>query len=180
MGPRTFVGFLRAVMIGREGLHRDVLLDIVRASGGDDARSYLATGNVSFTCDPDAIDPLIERLEQGIASVVDRTTPVFVRSLDHLCGLVADDPFADAPMENPDARLVTFVGGRVPAEFDLPIVSERGDFHVFGQADGAIFSVTQKVDGRMRDPGGLIERRVGEQVTTRAWGTITKIVDKLR
>jgi uncharacterized protein (DUF1697 family) len=177
--PTTHVGFVRAVMIGREGLHRQVLLDIVERAGGADARSYISTGNVSFDADPDEIDTIVTTIEDEIAAVVDRPTPVFVRRLADLRALVRGDPFADAPISEPSHRLVTFVRGRVPDSIQLPIVSGRGYFHVFGQRDGAIFSVTREVDGRTRDPGGIIEGRVGRPVTTRAWGTITRIVDKL-
>ena len=45
--PRQ-AAFVRNVMIGREGLHRQVLLDVVERAGGRAPRSYISTGNVTF------------------------------------------------------------------------------------------------------------------------------------
>ena len=43
-----YVGLVRNVMLGREGLHRDVLLRLVDAAGGRAATSHLRTGNLPF------------------------------------------------------------------------------------------------------------------------------------
>lgn len=166
-------------MIGREGLHRDVLLDIVERSGGRGPASYLATGNVSFDLGPGELPAAVEAIETGIEQVVGRETPVFVRTLDRLVELIESDPFDSSPYPEPRDRLVTLVRDRVPAGFELPIVADRGDHHVFATAGAEIFSVTREVDGRTQSPGGVIERSVGEPVTTRAWGTIERIVTKL-
>jgi len=166
-------------MLGRDELHRDVLLDIVERAGGSDAASYLTTGNVSFRATSASVDDIVESIERGIEDVVGRPTPVMVRSLAHLSELVARSPFDAAPHDAPQARLVTMVRGRIPDEFEVPIVSPRGDFNVFAVDGGEVFAITVDTGGRVQDPGGLIERLVGEPVTTRAWGTIERIVAKL-
>jgi len=175
----TWVGFVRAVMIGRDGLHREVLLDLLERAGGADVASHLTTGNVSFRADIDAVDDVVGRIEAGIERVVGRPTPVFVRSVDHLEALVAQAPFDRAPHDEPLARLVTMVRDTVPDGFEVPIVSPRGDYQVFAVEGGEIFSITVDTGGRVQDPGGLIERLAGEPVTTRAWRTIERIVTKL-
>ena len=179
MSQRTYVGFVRAVMLGRDGLHREVLLDIVERAGGHDAVSYLTTGNVSFRCEPAELDDVISAIELGIERVVERPTPVMVRSLDQLVTLIDRDPFACAPHPTPKAMLVGLVRAGVSATLDLPIDSPNGDYSVFAVDGGEIFSITIDNGGRVQDPGGKIERLVGEPITTRAWGTITKIAAKL-
>ncbi len=179
MGRRRYVGFVRAVMIGRDDLHREVLEDILDRADTHDGASHMTTGNISFGVEPGALDTTVERIQHDIESVVGRPTPVFVRTLDQLTELVERDPFAAMPHPDPRARLVTMVRDQVPADFDAPILSPNGDYHVFAVHDGEIFSITIDTGGRVQDPGGLIERRIGEPVTTRAWGTITKIVAKL-
>lgn len=167
-------------MLGRDGLHRDVLLDIVERAGGSDSASYLTTGNVSFRAEPAALTEVAAAIRVGVERVVERPTPIMIRSKEHLVGLVEANPFANAPHPHPHARLVTMVDGTECHGLDLPIVSPQGDYHVFGVDGGEIFSITIDNGGRIRDPGGLIEKAVGEPVTTRAWGTIEKIVAKLR
>lgn len=179
MTLRTYVGFVRAVMLGRNGLRRDVLLDIVGRSGGHDVASYLTTGNVSFRCEPAELDEVVAAIELGIERVVERPTPVMVRSLDHLVALIERNPFAIAPHPTPKALLVGFVRNQIETSLDLPIDSPNGDYSVFAVDAGEVFSITIDNGGRVQDPGGIIERLVGEPLTTRAWGTITKIAAKL-
>ena len=178
MALDTYVGFVRAVMVGRDGLHRSVLLDCVEAAGGRDPVSHLTTGNVSFRAESGAAEGVVHELEAGVSSVVGRTTPVILRSLDHLAALVERAPFDGAPHDAPRARLVTMAQHGI-GSLELPIVSPRGDYHVFAHEGGDVFSITIDTGGRVQDPGGLIERAVGAPVTTRAWGTIERIVAKL-
>ncbi len=78
--PR-YVAFIRNVMIGRAGLHRDLLLRIFIDAGATDPRSHLATGNVSFGSDRDEMTDLIDAAQARIAQTMGRFEPVFVRSV---------------------------------------------------------------------------------------------------
>lgn len=166
-------------MIGREGVHRPVLLEMFERAGATEAQSYISTGNVSFVVEPGRLDQLVGAVEADLERLLDRPTPVVVRSLDRLRELVERDPFDAAPHPDPCARLVTMARHELPDGFELPIVSPTGDYHVFAVEAADVFSITVDTGGPIRDPGGLIERAVGRPVTTRAWGTITRIVQRL-
>jgi uncharacterized protein (DUF1697 family) len=172
--PRR-IAFVRAVMIGREGLHRDVLLDLFRQSGAIDPRNHLTTGNVSFNARAADIGPIVGQVEAGIQRVVGRPTPVFVRALDHLVGLVERDPFRAAPFAA-EQREVVILPPRAP-EPTLPIESPSGGLSVFATNGTELFAVSRGVDGRAPEAaGGLVQRVLGIGVTVRAWSTIEKIV----
>ena len=94
-----YVGLVRNVMLGREGLHRDVLLRLVDAAGGRDAASHLATGNLTFDAAPGRLDDVVRRLEDGIAGVIGHREPVVVRTAGWFRDLVAGDPFAAFPLD---------------------------------------------------------------------------------
>lgn len=175
----THIAFVRAVMIGREGLHRDVLLDLFADAGAADATSYISTGNVSFELDRDDLDRFVDAVERSITEVVGRTTEVFVRPLDELVRLYDSDPFAASPFDDAQDLLVIFFRDSVPPSIELPIVSARGDYHVFSAGEREVFAVIRDVDGRRQSPGGVVERIAGERMTSRAWSTIERIVTKL-
>ncbi|MEZ5298123.1 MAG: DUF1697 domain-containing protein [Ilumatobacteraceae bacterium] len=69
------VAFVRAVMIGREGLHRPVLLDMFERAGGSEATSYISTGNVSFPADPESIGELVELVEADLEQLLGAPHP---------------------------------------------------------------------------------------------------------
>ncbi|MDW3214812.1 MAG: DUF1697 domain-containing protein [Ilumatobacteraceae bacterium] len=180
VAARTYVAFVRAVMIGREGLHRPVLLEMFERAGATDPVSYISTGNVSFDVEPDRLDDVVATVESELERLLGRATPLFVRSLDQLRSLLARDPFADAPFDEVYARLVTFLRPEVPSPLELPMTAPNGDWSVFAATASEVFSVTRAwPDRQPQDPGGVIQRAAGQPVTTRALGTIERLVAKL-
>lgn len=174
--PTRHVAFVRAVMIGRDGLHRDVLLDLFRSGGAVDPRNHLTTGNVSFTAPADTVPVLVGHVEAGIREIVGRPKLLFVRTVAHLEALVADDPFRAAPFHEPDEREVVVLPDDAPS-IDLPLVSRSGHLTVFASTGHELCSVSRRAGGRQPEaPGGLVERALGVPVTVRAWSTVVKIV----
>lgn len=175
----TYVAFVRAVMLGREGLHRQVLLDLFEEAGAVDPVSYITTGNVSFELEPGQLQSVVAQVDAAIEAVVDHPAELFVRTLEELQALVALDAFAEPPFEGVTEEVVTFFRGRVPESVDVPIVSPRGDTSTFLATDRELFSVVREVDGRASAPGGRLEKLVGERLTTRSITTIERIVAAL-
>jgi uncharacterized protein (DUF1697 family) len=174
----TSVAFIRNVMIGREGLMRDVLLGMFASAGATDLVSYLSTGNVSFQGD----EPhrVCELVETDLERLLGRVTPVFVRSLEELVALVDADPFAEPPAGPVRDEVVTLFRERVPDHLVLPIAAPNGDFVAFGAGPAELFSVViDRHDRQPSAPGGYLERLAGEPVTTRALGTIERVVARL-
>ena len=168
--------FVRNVMIGREGLHRQVLLDIVEQAGGRSPRSYISTGNVTFDADDSAVENVTTGIEAGVARVIGRREGVYVRTVQYLDAVVADDPFAGSPFAEPLHRLVSFAKEPVVWPSGIPRTSARGDWAVFRISGRDVFAVTRVVDGRVQDPGGRVQKISGQRMTSRSWTTIERIV----
>jgi len=171
--PRS-VAFVRNVMVGRGGLTRDVLVGIFADAGADRPVSHLATGNVSFGDTGDATD-LGEHVERAIASVIGRHEPVFIRTIDDLRRRIEDDPFRSPPFDDVHERCVSFTRAPVGG-LELPMGTTRGDAVAFAARDGGIYSVTRLVGGRPGTMGKVLERALGQPVTTRNWNTVELIV----
>lgn len=174
-----FVGFIRAVMVGREGLHREVILDIFRRAGAIDPASHLATGNVSFDLEPPQLVDLQDSVDGALSDVVGRRIEMFVRTVDHLRAIDADTVYGQAPFPDVRERLVTFFHEPPVFEaFEVPglVQKERTAVLLIDHRD--VFSVTREWEGQVGSPGGLFEKASGQRVTTRAWSTIEKILAK--
>jgi uncharacterized protein (DUF1697 family) len=171
-----YVGFVRNVMVGRSGLSRDVLLGAFRDAGGADPVSYLATGNVSFDATEATLAQVIGSVETTVAEVLDRHEPVFVRGLSHLAGLVAVRPFAAFDRLDVRERCVTFLPDGQTWTHRLPFSPPRNDVTLIAANGACVFSVTRLVGGRPGTAGPIVERELGEPVTTRNWNTVERIV----
>jgi uncharacterized protein (DUF1697 family) len=161
-------------MIGRSGLHRDVLLRIFADAGAIDPRSHLATGNVSFGWEEGPLSALVDTTQDGIAHTMGRFEPVFVRSVSALRTSVQSLPFRTTPIRDVGHRCVTFT--ETSAALELPIVSPREDAYIFACDGRDIMSVTRIVDGRGGDINRMIEKALSCAATTRNWNTIERIV----
>ena len=170
-----YVAFVRAVMVGREGLHRPVLLDVFADAGAGNPSSHLATGNVSFDISPRSLPRLTRHVDAALSAVVGRDIEVFVRSLDHLRAVDADAIYASAPFADVTATLVTYFH-QEPTGVEVPSVIQDGRTALLDLRDTDLYSAAREVDGREGAPGGVLEKLTGQRVTTRAWSTVDKIL----
>lgn len=90
------VALLRAVNVGGTGaLPMTRLKEIAATIGLEDARTYIASGNLLYSSDLAEAD-LVERIESALADAVGKRIEVFVRTVDELEAIVAQNPFPDA------------------------------------------------------------------------------------
>ena len=168
------VAFIRNVMIGRDGLTREVLVKAVDDAGGLDPRSYLSTGNVSFTAPAKTLPALERRLETSITAIRGQNEPIFIRSIAYLTELADGVWFPDTI--DVHERCVTFLPPHSHWTSTLPVSSRRGDVTLVATTGSEVFSVTRLVGGRPGTAGPMIEKDLGAAVTTRNWNTISRIL----
>ena len=134
--PRR-VAFIRAIMIGREGLHREVVLDLFREAGAIQPRNHLATGNVSFTALAADAYPH-PRARRGRHRCDRRATEARLRPR-------ARPPAA--PRRVRPVRRSRRRRGGVPAArgatIDLPLISRTGRTSVFASNGTELFAISE-------------------------------------
>lgn len=161
------VGLVRAVMQGREGLTREVLLAAVQDAGGGAPRTHRSTGNVSFTAaDGRAV---CAALSARLGVLLGRPTPVLHRSLAQLQGLVERRPFAHAASGEHLVLLADVDLAPVADGLELPDGLELVAVH----GDDACFV---RSTNRGPHPMPLLERAGVDPVTSRSIGTVEHIV----
>ena len=165
-------------MVGRDGLDRQTLLDCFERAGAVAPRSYISTGNVTFSAEPDTVPAITAAAEEAIEAVVLRRTEVYVRTIAYLEDLVEANPFASSPIPSSDQHEVSFTYTPTdPGDFDLPIVSPGGHLTVFHATPWEVFCDGLEINGRRKGAGGFVERLLGQRVTTRAWSTVLRVVE---
>jgi uncharacterized protein (DUF1697 family) len=176
VAQQRFAGFVRNVMVGRNGLSAEVLRELVAKAGGHDPRSHLATGNLTFSASPELLEVIRAGIEDCVESVLGRRENVFIRSVASLASAVRSDPFAEMMADDVYERCVTFVPAEPRASLSLPMETPRGDAVLFDCRAGGVLSITRLISGRPGQPGRFLESTLGLRVTTRNWNTIERIV----
>jgi len=150
--------------------------DLVRgfqAAGFSDVRTVLASGNVVFRANA-ASDRVIEqRAERAMTKTIGRSFFTIVRSLDALRAMLEADPHARFGAEPGTKRVVTFLREPPAKKPKLPLAQDGA--RILGETGAEYFS--EYVPG----PRGpvfmvLLERTLGDEITTRTWETVKKVV----
>jgi uncharacterized protein (DUF1697 family) len=167
-----YVGLVRNVMLGREGLHREVLLRLADAAGARSAESHLTTGNLTFDTAPSQLDAVVRRLEEGIAEVIGRREPVVVREAAWFRDLVAGDPFAAYPVDRWELA-VAFLSLRA-APLDPAAVPRIDGLEAVAVRPHELLMAARR---DVRRPGvtHLLPRPWRDEATTRSWSTVQRL-----
>lgn len=168
-----WLALVRNVMIGREGLHRELLLELVEAGGGISPRSFLATGNIAFSAKVSDIDRVVNALEEQMEGVLGRHEPVIVRSMDWLGNLVATEPFSGYADQDWVLEVCLLPRSAPTILADRLADSKRT---VLVQIRDRELLTARPPRGADRPHGNrLLERATGQRATARGWSTLQRI-----
>ncbi len=103
-----YAAFLRGINVGGHRIIKmSELASMFERMGLRDVKTWLASGNVSFTSDNPSADEVTEVIELALAAELGYPLRVMVRSIEQLRALVEIEPFAG--VEDPDThRYVVF------------------------------------------------------------------------
>jgi uncharacterized protein (DUF1697 family) len=168
-----WVGLVRNVMLGRDGLDRGRLLDAVNRAGGSHVRSYLTTGNVTFDAGPREVAALNRRLESELARIVDRPTMVAIREHRWLQDLVAEDLFAEFDTGEWE-REVGFLARAAPP-IDPRSMAEPGNTRIVAVFEREVATARPRSGPGRPHVNVLLQRAFGKPATARGWSTLCRI-----
>ena len=169
-----WLGLIRNVMLGRDGLTRDVLLHALESSGAEDGQSYLTTDNVTFGASRDEVYDVVLRFEDRLELVLGRSTPCMVRSLAWLRELVAEDRFAH--FDDHWETEVGFLHHNAPAVDESRIVNTRRTVLVEVRAR-EILTARPRTGGARPHVNRLLEQATSSPATARGWSTLQRIAE---
>jgi uncharacterized protein (DUF1697 family) len=171
MATRRYAAFLRGVT--PMNLKMAELKTCFEAIGFTDVKTVLASGNVVFSA-PAATEASLQRkAEDAMERDLGRRFLTMVRSLDALREIVDRDPYGEFTLAPEAKRIVTFLRDAPASRRQLPV-----------ELDGARLLCLNGCDAfgaYVPSPRGpvfmtLILKQFGEDVTTRTWDTVKKVL----
>ncbi len=168
-----WLALVRNVMLGREGLHRAVLLEIVEDSGGEDPRSFLTTGNLTFSAGPTELERVRDAVEQRVERVLGRREPLIVRPMSWLAELVAEDPFG--PYEDEDWELEVCLLPHSAPGILADRLGDSGRTVLVEVRDLEVLTARPRQGPNRPHGNRLLERATGQRATARGWSTLHRI-----
>lgn len=171
MALQRYAAFLRGVSPMNAKMPE--LKRAFESAGFSDVATLLSSGNVRFSARTAADAALQRKAEAAMTASLGRTFLTVVRSLDALRAVIDADPYAAYDLPSGSKRVVTFL--REPHRGALALPIERDGARMLCMRGGEVFS------SYIPGPNGpvfmaLIEKTLGEAVTTRTWDTVKKAV----
>lgn len=174
-----YVALLRGINVGgRVILPMARLRTLFAVLGFTDVVTVLQSGNVLFDAPSRNADLLRRRIELSLAELTGLEVLVLLRTVHELKALVRSDPFADMALDAEATKYVTFLAGKSAAKLALPLSSPRGEVEILRINRLTVLSVGRPRAGRPGFPNAFIEATLGVSATTRAWTTLSRIVDE--
>jgi uncharacterized protein (DUF1697 family) len=147
------------------------------AAGAEAAASFLTNGTLVFEArNKTAARKVLAQASQTMAGECGLREPGFLRSVEHLAGLVDLDPFAHVDRESVYEVCITFLDAKHPALPALPLASRREDVVLLSATEGEVFSVSRVVGNTPGSPNAFLEKLLGTPASTRAWNTVVRLV----
>jgi uncharacterized protein (DUF1697 family) len=175
-----YVAFFRNMNLGRPYCPSKTQFEAAfDAAGAESAQSFLTNGTLVFAARTDAqARTMLATARQTLARVCGLKEPSCLRRLAYLAKLVAEQPFAAVDRGKVYECCVSFMDAPRIRQPALPLESKRGDVEVIRFTRGEAFSVSREVGKSPGSPTLFLEKLLGAPVTTRAWNTVVRIVEK--
>lgn len=176
----TYIGFLRAVNVGKRQVKMERLRECLRAAGFNNVRTYIASGNVFID---DSAKPTLARaaaltsqLESAMKAEFGFEVPTMLRTVAQVEKLVARKSFKAVVLTG-DLRLTVTFLPTPPPKLPLPFTTDDGAISVIDATERELFTVIKLVKGKWPSNFGPIEKAFGSQAgTARFAHTLEKIV----
>ena len=173
-----YAAFFRNLNLGRPNRPTRVQFEEAFAqAGAESATSFLTNGTMVFTVGPGArARKVLAGACQSLRAGCGLREPAFIRSVDYLAELVAQDPFAGVDPGSVHVRCVSLLHPDSAALPELPLESMRGDVRILQCTGTEALSVSLKIGNTPGSPNAYLEKLLDMPATTRSWNTVVRLV----
>jgi uncharacterized protein (DUF1697 family) len=180
--PALYAAFLRGINVGG---HRRIKMDALKKAfeslGFNRVQTVLASGNVVFEAPSASAGALTKQLEKALKETFGFEIGVLTRSIQELRRLDNAEPFHGITVTPRTRLFVTFLTEKAARRLKLPYVAPGGHFKILRASENEVCSVLTLTDLRRgMHFMAFLDKEFGPRITTRSWGTITRILDAAR
>ena len=176
-----FAAFLRNVNLGRPGAPTKAQLEQAFSdAGGRDAQSFQTNGTLVFEAATLAsAERVLRKALKLLALACDLKEPACVRSIDELMWLAGAPEFDAYDRDEVYEFVLSFACQRhTVLEGKLPLDNAQGNVRILALTDGNALGISWKLGASPGSPNLFLEKTTGQPWTSRAIGTLQRLVTK--
>jgi uncharacterized protein (DUF1697 family) len=171
MAGQRCVMLLRAINVGRRQLPMAALREMAASFGWQEPKTHLASGNLVVTVkgSPAAA---AKKLEAEVAKHFGFHTDVIVRGATSFASYVADNPFTEASVKEPNRVMLLLANGAPVADGEARLQERaHADESVRVVRDGVWIHYAGSIHASKLTPA-YVDKCVGAPATGRNWRTV--------
>ncbi|WP_229797344.1 DUF1697 domain-containing protein [Jeongeupia chitinilytica] len=170
--------FFRNLNLGRPNCPDRVQFETAFLDAGAvRAASFLVNGTLAFSVAPGmTAEAVLSRACGLLRERCGLKEPAFLRRMDALAALVAQDPFAGIDHAAVYGCYATFLHHDAAVADVTALRSAKGDVDVLRLSRTEALSVAYRFGASPGSPNALLESRLGLPATTRVWNTVVRLV----
>ena len=170
-----YIAFLRGINVGGRVVKMERLRQLFAELGFANVRSYINSGNIFFDTSEKDRQLLTGMIEPHLYSALGYEVPVFLRTVDEVQAILAQNPFKDIEKTEDRRFCVIFTDELLNDKLDLPIHSSKNDMDLVAVNRYEAFVTWYIINGR--PPSGRFpEDMLPARNTTRFFHTLKKIL----
>ena len=174
-----YAALLRGIMPSNPNMRNDKLRGVFEGLGFDRVATLLSSGNVVFHCDETDEPALEDRIQEALNRELGIPGGTIVRGYEDLRELVDRDPFTGRKHERGSYLTVTFFKDQRPEVTPPTSVDELTQVIGYDESARAFLTVIDNSTPKTTDFMAWLDRTYGNDITTRTFLTVQKIVKKL-
>jgi uncharacterized protein (DUF1697 family) len=172
----ALIAMLRGVNVGGKTVSMERLRESLAASGFQDVRTYIQSGNILFNV-PRAVSDLSKRIETAIFADFRLPVTVILRTSAELERVIRCNPFIAQPEIDQSRLHVTFLA-KAPARSALKALADiPAGTDQFRHSGKEIYLYCPNGYGKTKLSNNVIERVLATRATTRNWNTVGRLYE---
>ena len=174
-----YVVFLRGINIGsKKKVPMEDLRQLFEGMGYSEVRTILNSGNVIFKSGKEDEEVLQDKIENALEKRFGFEVRVVIRTRDEVQNLLKIDPFKDIEITKDTRLYITFLSEGISLTRDSVQEMAGECVRVVRFTNREICSAIMITpDKNTVDLMGFLEKLFGQNITTRNWNTIFKIMN---
>ena len=178
--PNRYVALLRGINVG--GKNRLAMADlaaICRAAGCQDVVTYIQSGNVVFTADPEVAATLAGVVTARIAADFGLRVPVILRSIAEVESVVESNPLIAGGLPVDLLHVMFLADQPTPDRLSL-LDPERSPLDTYRLVGREVYLHLPNGVAGSKLTNAYVDSKLGTISTSRNWRTVIKLREMLR
>jgi uncharacterized protein (DUF1697 family) len=165
-------------MAGHYPLKMTDLSALYKASGFNDAETYIQSGNVVFTCDENlSVIGAVKKIEESLLEKFGYNVPVMIRTVDGLKKIAKSNPFIQEEKFDPSKCVAILLYEDATEDQILKMKGIDYPPDKFEIIGSEVFVYCPNGFGRSKLYTNFFEKKMGVTGTARNWRTIVSILE---